>query len=142
MGRDWQLGDVVFHPADHEIAWAGEHASPGPFLPKVFLDVGENKLLGFLNGREVSDRSGEVTRYKTFSVGLFIYDYEIGKIEWVSPEPFIRDSEAQTITFASQFVQTSPDKGMLYAHVDDSFVRAYELDVYALQTLLPDQYRK
>jgi hypothetical protein len=54
------------------------------------------------------------------------------RIDWVSPEPFIRDSEARTITFASQFVSGADaglpaDTGILYAHVDDSFVRAYTL---------------
>jgi hypothetical protein len=56
-----------------------------------------------------------------------VYDYEKGKIEWVSPEPFIQDSEAVTITFASHFIETGEGEGILYAHVDDSFVRAYTL---------------
>ncbi len=72
-----------------------------------------------------------------FSVGLFIYDYENGKIDWVSPEPFIQDSEAVSITFASQFVEIGPGKGILYAHVDDSFVRAYTLKAELLKSLLP-----
>ena len=71
-----------------------------------------------------------------FSVGLFIYDYENGKIDWVSPQPFIQDSEAKTITFASQFVETKKSEGILYAHVDDSFVRAYTLDAEAIKSLL------
>jgi hypothetical protein len=72
-----------------------------------------------------------------FSVGLFIYDYENGKIDWVSPEPFIQDSEATIITFASQFVCTKKGKGILYAHVDDSFVRAYTLEAEKIKALLP-----
>jgi hypothetical protein len=72
-----------------------------------------------------------------FSVGLFIYDYEKGKIDWISPEPLIIDSEARTITFASQFVLTGLGEGILYAHVDDSFVRAYTLKAEDLKTLLP-----
>ena len=72
-----------------------------------------------------------------FSVGLFIYDYENGKIDWVSPEPLIRDSEAKTITFASQFIQTKNGEGILYAHVDDSFVRAYTLYADKLKNIIP-----
>jgi hypothetical protein len=72
-----------------------------------------------------------------FSVGLFIYDYEHGKIDWISKEPFIQDSEAVTITFASQFIETGPGTGTLYAHVDDSFVRAYTLNAEEMKTLLP-----
>lgn len=137
MGKPWRFGDTVFHPKEHKIRWIGGHASPGPLLPKSFIDVGENKLLGIMNGREANKRVGDKIQYGMFSVGLFIYDYEKGKIDWVSPEPLIIDSEATTITFASQFVETKPNEGILYAHVDDSFVRAYTLYADGLKELLP-----
>ncbi|HEX8946908.1 MAG TPA: hypothetical protein VF829_01710 [Candidatus Paceibacterota bacterium] len=137
MGKPWQWGETVFHPADHKIPWIAEHASPGPLMPREFIDVGEGKLLGFMNGREASLANGEETDYRTFSVGLFIYDYEHGRIDWVSPEPLIRDDEANTITFASQFVDTRKGEGILYAHVDDSFVRAYTIYAEGLKKLLP-----
>jgi hypothetical protein len=76
-----------------------------------------------------------------FSVGLFIYDYEHGVIDWVSPKPLIIDSKAKTITFASQFVEIGLGKGILYAHVDDSFVRAYGLTANQLKELLPKKYK-
>lgn len=139
MGTPWKLDETVFHPADHDISWIAEHASPGPLLPRSFIDVGEGKLLGIMNGREASavDETGKPVLYRKFSVGLFIYDYEHGKIEWVSPEPLIRDTEAKTITFASHFVETKPGEGILYAHVDDSFVRAYTLYAEGMKALLP-----
>ncbi len=139
MGKPWQLGEVIFHPADHKIRWIAEHASPGPLLPRSFIDVGADKLLGIMNGREASslDAAGKPVRYGMFSVGLFIYDYENGKIDWISPEPFIQDSEAKTITFASHFVETKSGEGILYAHVDDSFIRAYTLHAESVRTLLP-----
>lgn len=139
MGKPWQLGETVFHPADHKIPWIAEHASPGPLLPSSFIDVGADKLLGIMNGREASsmDSAGKPIKYDIFSVGLFIYDYESGKIDWVSPEPLIRDSEARTITFASHFVETKLGEGILYAHVDDSFVRAYTLYAEGIRELLP-----
>ncbi len=140
MSRDWEMQNVLFHPAEHEIAWAGEHASPGPLLLQSFLNVGDGKAVGFLNGREVSDRSEKEMKYGKFSVGLFVYDYENGKIEWVSPEPFIFDSEATAITFASQFVETGNGKGILYAHVDDSFIRSYDVDAESIKKLLPKEY--
>ena len=71
-----------------------------------------------------------------FCGGILIYDHEQGKIDWVSPEPLIIDSEAKTITFASQFVETEKGKGILYAHVDDSFVRAYTITADLLKPLL------
>ena len=52
-------------------------------------------------------------------------------------EPFIQDSEAKTITFASQFVERGKGSGILYAHVDDSFVRAYTLNANEIKALLP-----
>jgi len=137
MGKPWRFGDIVFHPKENKIPWIGGHASPGPLFPKSFIDLGENKLLGIMNGREANQKVGNDIKYGTFSVGLFIYDYENGKIDWVSPEPLIQDTEAKTITFASQFVQTGPGEGILYAHVDDSFVRAYTLYADGLTSLLP-----
>ena len=128
MGEAWEYGDIVFHPKEHSISWIGRHASPGPLFPKNFIDVGEGKLLGMINGRETNQKMLDgAIKYGMFSIGLFIYDYENGKINWVSPEPFIQDSEARTITFASQFVETDKREGILYAHVDDSFVRAYSI---------------
>ena len=136
MGKQWEYGDVVFHPKEHNIPWIGGHASPGPLFSKEFIDVGEGKLLGIMNGREANQKMGDKIKYGMFSVGLFIYDYENGKMEWVSPEPFIQDSQAKTITFASQFVETKKGEGILYAHVDDSFVRAYTLNAEAIRSLL------
>ncbi|KKP60647.1 MAG: hypothetical protein UR85_C0002G0024 [Candidatus Nomurabacteria bacterium GW2011_GWF2_35_66] len=137
MDKDWEYGNIVFHPREHNIPWIGGHASPGPLFPKSFIDVGEGKLLGVINGREANQKMSDgSTKYGMFSIGLFIYDYEIGKIDWISPEPFIQDSEAITITFASQFVETSKGGGVLYAHVDDSFVRAYDLKVDEVKQFL------
>lgn len=140
MGSTWQWGKTVFHPAEHKISWIGGHASPGPLLPKEFIDIGKDKMLGIINGREANKKVGDKIKYGMFSVGLFIYDYEVGKIDWVSQEPLIRDTEAKTITFASQFVQTNKNEGILYAHVDDSFVRAYTLYADGLRLLLPKKF--
>jgi hypothetical protein len=142
MGEPWEYGETVFHPAEAKIPWIGGHASPGPLFSESFIDVGEGKRLGIMNGCEANQKVGGQIKYGTFSVGLFIYDYENGKIEWVSPEPLIQDSEAgngkaRRITFASQFVETGEGKGILYAHVDDSFIRAYTLNADAIKSLLP-----
>ena len=91
-----------------------------------------------MNGREANRSMDGKMAYGVFSVGLFIYDYERGKIDWVSPEPFIRDSNAKTITFASQFVEQEKGNGILYAHVDDSFVRAYTLNAAEMKSLLSE----
>jgi hypothetical protein len=136
MGKSWKFGETVFHPKECNIPWIGGHASPGPLFPRSFIDVGEGRRVGILNGREANRRVGAEIQYGMFSVGLFIYDYENGKIDWVSPTPFIRDSHARTITFASQFVEQEKGSGILYAHVDDSFVRAYTLNAEEIKNLL------
>ena len=104
----------------------------------MILVIEQGKLLGVINGREANQKieNGSI-KYGMFSIGLFIYDYENGKIDWVSPEPFIQDSEATTITFASQFVETKQGEGILYAHIDDSFIRAYTLKAEQIRRLLP-----
>lgn len=139
MSKDWHFGEVAFHPAKHNIPWIAGHASPGPLLPKEFIDLGEGKLLGIMNGCEANETRGGKTIYKDFSVGLFIYDYEKGAIDWVSPEPFLQDSEStgRKITFASQFVPTGDGEGILYAHIDDSYIKAYTLYREGLRRLLP-----
>lgn len=139
MGEPWQFGETAFHPADQKMAWIGGHASPGPLLPKSFIDLGGSKMLGIMNGCEENKKVGGKTIFGTFAVGLFIYDYENGKIDWVSREPLLEDTETgdkRAITFASQFVETKLGEGILYAHVDDSFVRAYTLKAEGIKELL------
>ena len=133
----WEYGEIAFHPAEDGDEWCGGHASPGPFLPPSFLDVGEGRRIGILNGREENVMDDETTRYGTFSVGLLCYDYESGTVEWTSSEPLIRDPTARTITFASAFRQIGPTTGVVYAHVDDSFIRAYVVHADRLQSFLP-----
>lgn len=137
LGEPWILGDTLFHPKEGGIRWADGHASPAALFTKDFIDMGEGKMLGLLNGRGANRIVDGKTVYDPFRVGLFIYDYEQGAIDWVSPEPLIEDSEAKNITFASQWVETSTGEGILYAHVDDSFVRAYTLKATDIKSLLP-----
>jgi hypothetical protein len=53
----------------------------------------------------------------------------------VSVSP-LRGGIITSLTFASQFVETAPGEGILYAHVDDSFVRAYTLKAEWIKELL------
>jgi hypothetical protein len=138
-GSGWQFGEALLIPFEQNDDWISGHVSPGPFMPREFLDVGEGKLVGFLNGRSPEDEQNGQTLYGMFAVGLFIYDYEKAKIDWVSSEPIIIDSLARTITFASQFVVDSAHQGTLYAHVDDSFVRAYKIDAREILERLPTE---
>jgi len=136
LSTPWKYDNIVFHPKESNYSWCAEQASPGPLLPQSFIDIGNNKRVGILNGREATIRQNGKIRQGMFSVGLMIYNFEKGKIEWVSSEPLIKDSAATTVTFASQFVETNPGEGILYAHVDDSFVRAYTLYTDKIRELL------
>jgi hypothetical protein len=133
----WEYDDIALHPAHDGYEWCAGHVSPGPFLPRSFVDVGTDKRVCLLNGREANRHEDETLRYGTFAVGLLIYDYESGTVEWVSEEPLIRDPAARTITFASDFEQIDENQGAVYAHVDDSYVRVYHLDANALAASLP-----
>lgn len=134
----WEYGDVVFHPVRDGRVWCAGHVSPGPFLPPSFVDVGDGLRVGLLNGRETDQWHGETLGFGAFTIGLMCYDYENGTVEWFSEEPLIEDPDAHTITFASEFCQTGPDSGLLYAHVDDSFIRVYRVDATALKSHLPE----
>ncbi|PSP51224.1 hypothetical protein BRC60_03430, partial [Halobacteriales archaeon QH_1_68_42] len=133
----WEYGEVALHPRDHSYDWFAGHASPGPLLPPEFVDVGESRRVGLLNGREAERREGGAPTFGSFTVGLSVYDFERGTVEWVSPEPVIEDPAAETITFASAYRLLGPETGLIYAHVDDSFVRAYRVDTAALESYLP-----
>jgi len=136
-GDSWEYDDLVFHPAHDGYEWCGGHASPGPLLPQSFVDVGDGKRLGLLNGREPNRRDGDTVRFGMFSTGLMVYDYETGRIEWVSEDPLIRDPAADSVTFASAFRQIEADRGLVYAHVDDCAVRVYQIDAESLSSYLP-----
>jgi hypothetical protein len=133
----WEYGEVALHPRDHSYDWFAGHASPGPLLPPEFVDVGESRRVGLLNGREAERREGGAPTFGSFTVGLSVYDFERGTVEWVSPEPVIEDPAAETITFASAYRLLGPETGLIYAHIDDSFVRAYRVDTAALESYLP-----
>jgi len=137
MGSSWKYGKIVFNPGEQNLSWIAGHASPGPLFPKNFINMGKNKRVGIINGREKNQKVNGKTKYGQFSVGLFIYDYQKGKIDWVSSKPLISDTNAHTITFASEFIQTKSNEGILYAHVDDSFVRAYTLFADKVKKFLP-----
>jgi hypothetical protein len=139
LSGPWEYGEIAYHPAHDSHDWCAGHVSPAPLLPRSFVDVGDSRRVGLLNGREQNRRvEGEIL-FGTFSVGLMVYNYEDGIVEWVSEDPLVSDPDAETITFASAFEQTNPDCGVMYAHVDDSYVRAYHLDAEQLASRVPDR---
>lgn len=133
----WEYEELVLHPAHDGYEWCGGHASPGPLFPPSFLDPGDGLRVGILNGRETNREGDDADLFGAFTVGLMGYDYENGSIEWITEEPVIEDPDARTITFGSAFRQIDEDRGIVYAHVDDSRIVAYLVDADALQDYVP-----
>ncbi|MBR9704539.1 hypothetical protein GOV12_03950 [Candidatus Pacearchaeota archaeon] len=127
---------IVLDPRKMKYNWCKGELSPCCFLPKKFLSY-KNLLIGIINGREKSKKLNKKTYYGKFKPGLILFNPKTGEIPWISPEPLFEDPDAKTITFASDFVKTSKTKGILYCHVNDSFVRAYEINKNKLKNLLP-----
>jgi len=116
--------------------WCIGETSPCVFLPEDFVSLNNRLLVGIINGREKKQVVDGQKVFGKFRPGLILFNPETGEIPRVSPEPLFEDPDARTITFASDFVQTNSDEGILYAHVNDSFVRAYRLDGRELQRYL------
>ena len=137
MGKAREHIEMVLHPKDIGYDWCAEHLSPCTFLPKEFIDLGD-LLVGIVNGRERSIiEDGKKTIYRKFRPGLILYNYKTGKIPWISSDPLFEDPDADTITFASDFLMRNENDGILYTHIDDSFVRAYRIEGEALREFLP-----
>ena len=107
LTSDWKLRKTIIVPKQIGYKWISGHASPGPLLPKEFIDPGENKIVGILNGRVANSKEGDKIIYKEFSVGLMIYDYEKGKVDWISKKPLIMDTDAKIITLLANLSKLS-----------------------------------
>jgi len=133
LDKNWKPVKIILDPREMKYPWIMGHASPCCLLPITH----KNHLVGIVNGREKSIKKKNKTFYKKFRPGLFLFDPKTKEIPWVSPEPLIEDPKATTITFASDFVPLNKDQGLLYAHVNDSFIRAYKINLKELKKLLP-----
>mgnify|MGYP006883582331 CR=1 FL=1 len=109
---------------------------------KGFISNSNQAEFTFLdqNGREVKKIVNKEKIYGKFCPGLIIYNPETGKIPWIAPECLFEDPDARTITFSSDFLRTEKQSGILYAHVNDSFIRAYKIDANELKKLLPKNF--
>jgi hypothetical protein len=68
---------------------------------------------------------------------MFLYDPDTKDIVWIADKPLLEDPIATTITFASDLVYLDNKNTILYAHPNDSFIRAYRLNVSKIKELLP-----
>lgn len=141
MGKPWKYQKIVLDPRKIKYDWIKGHASPCCLLPEDFIKINET-LVGIVNGREKTKFSNGKGFYGKFRPGLVLFDPKTGDIPWVDSRPLLEDPNASTITFASDFIQTGKNKGILYCHVNDSFIRAYEIDGKELKIYLKEKINK
>jgi len=136
MSSSWSVKSVAADPSVVGLEWCEGELSPCTLFPSSFVNHGD-LLVGILNGRaRTRKRAGKCVLGK-YLIGLFLFNPSTGEIPWISPKPLIEDPEAKGITFASDFIQTNKNEDILYAHVDDEFIRAYKLNAKELKKLLP-----
>jgi len=140
MSKPWEYLKIALDPRKMKYGWCKGHASPCTFLPADFLKTPKNLLVGIINGREKSKKINGKKVYRKFRPGLILFNPKTGEIPWVSPEPLFEDPDARTITFASDFILTENNKGILYAHINDSFIRAYEINLKELKKYIKKNF--
>jgi len=126
---EWEYKGIILHPRKLTYNWCNGYLSPASILPIKTT----NKQLILINGREKNKIKNHKKVYGKFRPGLILFNTTTNKVDWISPKPLFEDPNATTITFASDFIQTSKNKGLLYCHINDSFVRAYEINLRELE---------
>lgn len=137
FGGKWDYMHLALDPRNSKHNWCKGHVSPCRVLPKNFIDPGNNLFAMIINGRELPSLKNGRKIYGNFLPGLALYNSKTVEISWVAEKPLFKDPKSTAITFASEFIQTEKNKGILYAHPNDSFVRAYKLDARILKGMLP-----
>jgi len=140
FSKKWDYQKLVHDPEKETKNWCAGHSSPCRIFDPDFLNY-NGYLVGIMNGREPTKKVYGKKLYGKFRPGLFLFDGKLGEIVWIDDSPLFEDPDAKTITFASDFIQTGKDKGILYCHVDDSFVRAYEINAKELRKYLKEKVR-
>ncbi|MBS3077771.1 hypothetical protein J4233_05910 [Candidatus Pacearchaeota archaeon] len=137
MAGSWDYQKIVVDPRKMKYGWCKGEISPCRILPRELVNPGKSLNALIINGREPKKIVNGKKIYGKFRPGLALYNPESGEIPWVDSKPLLEDPEATTITFASEFVPADSEHGILYAHVNDSFVRAYKISYKAMRKRLP-----
>lgn len=136
MNKNWKFIKLAFNPKRHSHPWCAGYASPCRIIDPSIIGL-NNFLLGICTGNSGEYFKKGIKYRGDFKPGLFLFNPKTGEIPWISPKPLIEDPKATTITFASDFLQLNKREGLLYAHVNDSFVRAYKIKFKELRKFLP-----
>ena len=137
FGKNWNFEKVSFHPKNNKISWCGGHVSPCRILSEDIIKLRRGLRVLLINGRA---KSTVKKAYGKFRPGLALYNPETGEIPWVDSRHLIEDPEATTITFASEVFVLDEGHILVYAHVNDSFVRAYRVGIEEIKKRLPRRF--
>lgn len=131
MDKNWEFLRLALKPKEEESSWCSKYASPCKIIDSPYTNVKDN-LLGICTGHAQRQVKNGVEYRGDFLPGLFLFNPKTGEVPWIDSEYWFKDPDARVITFASDFVKTDDDKGILYCHINDGFVRAYEVDLKEL----------
>ena len=136
FSEKWNFIKFIHDPEKESKKWCAGHSSPCRIFSSDFLKS-KKYLVGIMNGREKTKLVDGKKLYGKFRPGLFLFDVNTEEIVWISDEPLFEDPVATTITFASDLVYINKKEAILFAHPNDSFVRAYRLKASKIRKLLP-----
>ncbi len=131
----WKFIKLLHDPEIENREWCSGHSSPCRIFKKSFLSY-KGYYVGILNGREKTKIINGNKLYGKFRPGLFLFDDKKQRIVWLSDEPLFEDPLATTITFSSELIYLNKKEAIIYAHPNDSFIRAYRLNSDKLKKLL------
>ncbi len=138
LSKKWEYLKLIHDPEKESKSWCAGFSSPCRFFSPDILKH-DKYLVGIINGREKTKNINGKFHYGKFKPGLFLFDYSKKKIVWIDKEPLFEDPLATTITFASELIVLNKKQVILYAHVNDNFVRAYRLNLDKIEERLPDK---
>lgn len=135
---NWEYIKLVHDPENEKRKWCAGHSSPCRIFAPDYLSH-NGYLVGIMNGREPTKKINGKRVYGKFRPGLFLFDNKSGDIVWIDNEPLLEDPIATTVTFASDLVYLTDKEAILYAHPNDSFVRAYKLNLGKIKKRLENK---
>lgn len=131
MNKDWKFLKLALKAKEEDSSWCSKYASPCKIVDSSYTNI-EDNLLGICTGHSKRQIKDGVEYRGDFLPGLFLFNPKTGEVPWIDSEYWFKDPDARIITFASDFIPFSKDKYLLYCHINDGFVRAYEVDMKKL----------
>lgn len=143
MNKNWKFIGLVIKPNEEKSDWNSKYASPCKIIDSSYTNIKDN-LLGICTGHTQRQVKNGVEYRGDFLPGLFLFNPKTGEVPWIDSEYWFKDPDARIITFASDFIPLSKSKNkyLLYCHINDGFVRAYEVDMKELGRYVKEKISK